>query len=235
LSLPGEVTYAFLPYTPHAARLAEEAHQRGKQVLLHLPMTSHDGAALGPGALTLHMTETAFKATLLESLGAVPHAAGLNNHMGSLLTRHPGAMTWVMEALAFRRGLFFIDSRTTPETVAQRTAREHGVPTTRRDVFLDNQRDPEAIRGQFRLLLAKARKQGYAVGIGHPYPETIDTLKSELAGLERQNVRLIPVSELITLQQRRDPWPAPSFHSPKVVKNSKRSPSSICCEEQVLK
>ncbi len=233
LSLPGKVTYAFLPHTPHAARLAEEAHQRGKQVMLHLPMSSHDGADPGPGALTLHMTETAFKTTLLESLRAVPHVVGLNNHMGSLLTRHPGAMTWVMETLARRRELFFIDSRTTHETVAQRTAGEHGVPNTRRDVFLDNQRDPEAIRSQFRLLLSKARKQGYAVGIGHPYPETIDILMSELADLERQNIRLIPASELIALQQRRNPWPAPSSHSPKVVKNSKPSPLSICCAEPV--
>jgi len=235
LNLPGKVTYAFLPHTPHAARLAEEAHQRGKQVLLHLPMASHDGADPGPGALTLHMTETAFKTTLLESLRAVPHVVGLNNHMGSLLTRHPGAMTWVMETLTRRRELFFIDSRTTPETVAQRTAREYGVPNTRRDVFLDNQREPEAIRSQFRLLLAKARKQGYAVGIGHPYPETIDILKSELADLERQSIRLIPISELIALQQRRNPWPAPSSHSPKVVKNSKPSPLSICCAEPVSK
>ena len=235
LRLPGRLTYAFLPHTPHAARLAERAHRMGKQVMLHLPMASHEHAPLGPGALTLQMTEASFKRSLQESLGSVPHAVGLNNHMGSLLTRHPGAMTWVMETLAGQPGLFFIDSRTTPETIAQRMAREHGIPNARRDVFLDNDRDPDAIRSQFRLLLAKALKQGYALGIGHPYPETIETLRTELADLEHQNIRLITVSELISRQQRRSPWHAPSSHSLKVAKNSKRSPLSTCCAEPALK
>ena len=109
LSLDGRVTYAFLPHTPHARRLAERAHREGKEVMLHLPMDSHDGNQLGPGALTLHMTERAFKRTLNANIEAIPHVAGLNNHMGSLLTRHPGAMAWLMQVLDQRPGMFFID------------------------------------------------------------------------------------------------------------------------------
>ena len=81
LSLQGRVTYAFLPHTPHAHRLAERAHREGKEVMLHLPMHSHDGGRLGPGALTLHMTERAFKRTVAANIAAVPHVVGLNNHM----------------------------------------------------------------------------------------------------------------------------------------------------------
>jgi hypothetical protein len=233
--LPGAVTYAFLPHTPFAARLAEQAHARGKQVMLHLPMDSFDETPLGPGGLSLHMTQTDFLQTLDQSLQAVPHVTGINNHMGSLLTRHPGAMEWLMQGLRARTPMFFVDSRTTSGSVAQRLAREQGVPNTRRDVFLDNDRDPEAIRQQLALLLKKARKQGFSVGIGHPYPETLVVLKRELAELEGQGIRLINASQMIALQRSHRPWQEPSSQSPKVAKNSKRSPSSICCDEPVSK
>jgi len=235
ISLPGDVTYSFLPHTPHAERLAEQAHALGKQVMLHLPMDSFDETPLGPGGLSLHMTETDFLQTLNQSLQAVPHVEGINNHMGSLLTRHPGAMDWLMQGLRTRQPIFFVDSRTISGSVAQSLARERGVPNTRRDVFLDNDRNPQAIRQQLALLLKKARKQGFSVGIGHPYPETLEVLKRELAELEGQGIRLINASQMIALQRSHRPWQEPSSQSPKVAKNSKRSPSSICCDEPVSK
>ncbi|MCP4283353.1 MAG: divergent polysaccharide deacetylase family protein [Gammaproteobacteria bacterium] len=221
LELLGDVTYAFLPHTPYAVTLAEKAHNLGKEVMLHMPMDARDGNALGPGALTLHMTETQFKQALWKNLSAVPHVIGLNNHMGSLLTRHPGAMGWMMQALRQRPGLYFIDSRTTRETVAQNLALEYGIPNTRRDVFLDNERTTGAIEGQFSLLLERARKQGYAVGIGHPYPQTIQILRRLLSHLKSNNIRLISASSMIELQQRRKTWPEPSSLSLKVAKSSK--------------
>jgi len=235
ISLPGDVTYSFLPHTPHAERLAKQAHALGKQVMLHLPMDSFDETPLGPGGLSLHMTETDFLQTLNQSLQAVPHVEGINNHMGSLLTQHPGAMDWLMQGLRTRQPIFFVDSRTIPGSVAQSLARERGVPNTRRDVFLDNDRNPQAIRQQLALLLKKARKQGFSVGIGHPYPETLEVLKRELAELEGQGIRLINASQMIALQRSHRPWQEPSSQSPKVAKNSKRSPSSICCDEPVSK
>ena len=221
LSLDGPVTYAFLPHTPYASNLAERAHSAGKEVMLHLPMDSHDGERLGPGALTLHMTEQTFKRTVASDIAAVPHAAGLNNHMGSLLTRHPGAMAWLMQVLDKRPGMFFIDSRTTRETVAQQLAQEFGVPNTRRNVFLDNDRDPAKIRESFGKLVHQARQQGYAVGIGHPYPETVNTLRKELDRLAEHGVRLISASQMIVLQRRNNTWQESSSHSPRVAKNSK--------------
>lgn len=222
LTVPGPVTYAFLPHTPHANRLAKQAHASGKEVMLHLPMQSHEGNPLGPGALTLHMTEIAFKRTLDDDLNAIPHARGLNNHMGSLLTRHPGAMAWLMQGMRERGDLFFVDSRTTLATVAQQLALEYGVPSASRDVFLDNDRNPQAIDRQFAQLLKRARRQGYAIGIGHPYPETTRVLAQRLGGLSALGIRLIPASEMIEYQRSRTLWHASSSPSPTVAKSSKR-------------
>ena len=222
LELQGAVTYAFLPHTPYAVRLAEKAHNQGKEVMLHLPMDAREGNALGPGALNLHMTETQFKQTLWENLNAIPHVSGLNNHMGSLLTRHPGAMGWMMQTLTEEwPELYFIDSRTTRSTVAQDIASEYQVPNTRRDVFLDNEPSADAIERQFRVLIELARRQGYAVGIGHPYPQTVAVLQRVLSDLQIENVRLISASTMIELQQRRKSWPEPSSPLLRVAKSSK--------------
>jgi len=222
LALPGPVTYAFLPFTPHAAALALQAHRQRKQVMVHLPMDTTGGNRLGPGALHLYMDEVEFKQTLLRDIAAIPYAVGVNNHMGSLLTRHPGAMSWLMQGMRYPRPLFFVDSRTTKETVAQAMADELQVPNTRRDVFLDNDRDPQAIRRQFQLLLEKARRQGSAVGIGHPHPETSAVLQQELTTLQARGVQLITVSELIQRQQRSATWHASWSPLRKVAKSSKR-------------
>ncbi len=235
LDMPGPVTYAFLPHTQYARSLAEKAHLAGKEVMLHLPMESHSGNRLGPGGLTLHMTEKRFQHTLAEDIASIPHVKGVNNHMGSLLTQHPGAMGWLMQGLGAHGELFFIDSRTSEQTVARQVAEEHRIPNTRRDVFLDNNRDPAAIRAQFRQLIKQAKRSGYAVGIGHPYPETAQALKPLLAETASLGVRLIPASEMINAQGRNKPWQEPSSPSLKVAKNSKQSPSSTCCDEPVLK
>jgi len=235
LALPGAVTYAFLPHTPHAREMAEKAHESGKEVMLHLPMDAHSGKELGPGGLTLHMTEERLQDTLITSLAAVPHVTGLNNHMGSLLTQHPGAMGWLMQAIQQRGNLFFVDSRTTSLTVAEQLARENKVPTASRDVFLDHERDPEYIREQFQQLIRRAKVRGKAIGIGHPFPETIAILAEELEKLEENGIKLVFTSEIIATDRRNIPWQASLSPSPKEVKSSKQSPSSTCCEEPELK
>ncbi len=196
VALPGPIAYAFLPHTPHVRSLAREAHSRHKEVMLHLPMQAATHQTLGPGGITLNMTQQEFIHTLEEDLASVPHVVGVNNHMGSLITRHPGHMLWLMQELNRRGNLFFVDSRTTHTTVAQKVAQEAGVPNLRRDIFLDHDATPAAIARQFQRLIAVARKQGSAVGIGHPYPETLATLEALLPTLEAQNIYLVPVREL---------------------------------------
>lgn len=198
LQLPGPVTYAFLPHTPFGASLADAAHRLNKEVMLHLPMQAvNSNNLLGPGALTLDMSRDQFRTTLLEDLHAIPHVVGINNHMGSLLTRHPGHMQWLMEELQHRGGLYFVDSRTTHHTVARQLAGEHQVPARQRDIFLDDDPSPAAILGQFQRLVDTARRKGSAIGIGHPYDSTLTLLETLLPQLAPMGITLAPVSALL--------------------------------------
>jgi polysaccharide deacetylase 2 family uncharacterized protein YibQ len=202
LGLPGPVSYAFLPKTPYAVQLAELAHAQHKEIMLHVPMQAIRANRLGPGGLTLDMTKAQFLSTLRTDLGSVPHVAGVNNHMGSLLTRHPSQMGWFMEELRRRGDLFFVDSRTTGDSVAARVASESGVPNLQRDVFLDPKRDIDIIRRQFVKLLDQARHADRALGIGHPYPETLSVLEELLPALAPYGIRLLPVSRLLNRDQK---------------------------------
>lgn len=197
VALPGPLAMSFLPHTPNARVLAAAAITDGKEVMLHLPMQAMTGNDLGPGAITLDTTETEFRRMFRENLDTVPGVVGVNGHMGSLLTRHPGHMTWLMTALLEAGGLFFVDSYTTLESVALQMADEAGVPAIKRDVFLDTDPDPEAIRYQFNRLVGLAKARGSAVGIGHPYPTTLEVLEELLQRLDEYGVELVPVRALL--------------------------------------
>jgi polysaccharide deacetylase 2 family uncharacterized protein YibQ len=187
-------------------------------------MDSVDGRRLDAGAVTLDMTHRQFAATIAANLAAVPYVQGINNHMGSLLTRHPGHMLWLMSELQRHVPMFFVDSRTTVDTVARRLAWENGVPSTDRNVFLDNRLEADELDYQFRRLLKLARKQGSALAIGHPYPQTLALLEKQLPTLARKGIRLAPVGELIKLQQEDEPtWQASWSPSPKAAKSLKPS------------
>ncbi len=210
VDLPGPVACAFLPHSPYTRRLAQQAHSVNKEVMLHLPMQTVGHHALGPGGLTLDMTEQQFIRTLQDDLAAVPHVTGINNHMGSLLTRHPGHMMWLMRGMQQASDpMFFVDSRTTVATVARRVAQEQGVPSLARDIFLDSDSGEGFVQAQFERLVAVAHKTGTALAIGHPYPGTLAVLERELAKLHEHGVRLVPISRLIELRQgRRATWQA---------------------------
>jgi polysaccharide deacetylase 2 family uncharacterized protein YibQ len=203
IQLPGSVTFAFLPHTPHARDLATLAHSLNKEVMLHLPMESMEHEKLGPGGLTLEMSREELAAQLKSSLESIPHVVGINNHMGSLLTQHPGHMLWLMQELHKRDDLYFVDSYTTKTSIVQKVASENWVPNIKRDVFLDNDRDPAKIKMHFQRLLKMARKTGFAVGIGHPHPETMAVLEEELPKLKNQGIQLLPVSQLLNRDMKR--------------------------------
>ncbi len=203
LHLPGSVTYAFLPHTPYARELATLAHKMNKEVMLHQPMESMVNSKLGPGGLMLNMTHDQFNAQLKSNLDAIPHVVGINNHMGSLLTQHPGHMRWLMQEVRNHDGLYLVDSFTSKTSILQKIADENWVPNLRRDVFLDSDRDPAKIRMHFRRLIKMARKSGIALAIGHPYPETMAVLEEELPKLNKMGVQLIPVSKLLNRDTKR--------------------------------
>lgn len=212
IALPGPTAYAILPDTPHAVTLADLAHARDKDVLLHLPLQAQDAAEPGePGTLLLDMTQEVFRRTLAAHVDAVPYIVGISTHRGSLLTRHPGHMDWLMDEILTRDRLVFIDSRTTSRSVAFRLARERGVPSLERDVFLDSDPSIDAIGREFDRLKTIAAHQGFAVGIGHPYPATLEFLERMLPSLDEDGFELRRISELVrATDQRQLPVPAAS-------------------------
>ncbi len=198
VALPGPVVCAILPGTPGAAQVAEAARERGKEVLLHLPLQSADqGGATEPGSITLDTTREAFTDTFMAAMESVPYAVGVNSHRGSLLTRHPGHMNWLMEEILRAGGLYFVDSYTTHRSVALQIASERGVPAIKRDVFLDSDPAPDKVAREFERLKKLARERGLAVAIGHPYPATLDFLERAIPVLVEEGIELVPLRELI--------------------------------------
>ena len=189
------LSISVLPHEADSAEIAEEAHRRGYQVMLHLPMASSAGAT--GEAVELHpgMASADVERTFAAMLDTVPYAAGVNNHEGSLGTADQKLMDELMPMLR-RRNLFFIDSRTTAATVAETAARAAGVAAGRRNVFLDDEQAVPAIRIQFDLAIRDAREKGSALAIGHPHPETLEVLSEMLPETERQGVRLVFASDL---------------------------------------
>lgn len=186
LDLP--LSFSFLPAAPHTRELAEEAHGRGRDVLVHIPMEPRGTITCQePDTLRADDTAETLDRKLSAMLAAVPHARGANNHMGSLLTERDEAMQQVLAILG-RHAFFFIDSATTPASRALIAARRHQVPAARRLVFLDAIPEAGRICGQLALLADEARKNGEAIAIGHPTPATLNALtrcaQSSLSGAD---------------------------------------------------
>lgn len=196
LALPYPLTLAVLPHLPYSVDIAEEASRRGYQVMLHMPMESTSDEKAEAVELRRGMSPADVRRLLDGMLETVPHAAGVNNHQGSLATADPQLMAALMPAL-HERNLFFIDSRTTPRTVAQDAAARRGVPVGSRNVFLDDLQTPKAVRQQLELAARRARQQGTAIAIGHPHPVTIQALQEFLPRLEARGVGLVFVSQLV--------------------------------------
>ena len=192
------VAGAVLPQLPGSAAAALALARSGKDVLLHLPMEPRGApsARPGPGVVLVSQSDAEIRATLAADLDSVPRASGVNNHMGSLATADRRVMRVVAGELA-RRRLFFVDSRTTDQTVAAETAAEAGVPCASRRVFLDDVQTERAIEGALDDLVAKAKAEGAAIAIGHPHPATLAVLERELPRIAKRGVRLVRISELV--------------------------------------
>ena len=195
LTLPVNTTFSFLPHTPYGKKLALVANERQSDVLLHIPMEANNGKRMGPGGLHSSMNERSIRDSLQQSFDEIPFAIGINNHMGSLLTNKTEHMTWTMRYLKDNNRIF-LDSRTSKGSVASSIAKQLGVPTLSRQVFLDNRLSGPYINNQFKQLLKVAKKKGSAIGIAHPHPESVKALTKLLATLDANNVELVPISQL---------------------------------------
>ena len=196
--LPLAVTFSILPYEPYAAWTARLAHGSGREVLVHIPMQpqSYPEVNPGEGALLVDLTAGELVSRLNDQLERVPHAVGGNNHMGSLFAEHAEKMEVVLEELR-NRGLFFVDSLTTPKSTGYLTAKRLKMPVAVRDVFLDNVQKVGRNGRLIDHLIALAEKKGLDMGICHPYTETLEALRRSVNRFKARGVEVVAVSRLV--------------------------------------
>lgn len=195
IGLDLNLSFSFLPHAPHTPELEAEAFRKGRDVLLHLPLQPKD-SKLNPGVSTLYLDQLAQqKQKFLSNLSKVPHAVGVNNHMGSLYTENDKAMASLL-AMIDNNNLFFVDSFTSPNSIAFSLSKDIGMVSARRDIFLDNSLDISSICGKIAELIKIAQLRGKAIGIAHPHQQTYDALQSCLEGIEYE-AELIGIDQLL--------------------------------------
>ena len=199
LELETDLTFSVLPHTPHTRTISREIKNRGRELILHLPMEPVEYPRIdpGPGALLTSMDPDELIQQLRDNLAAVPGVKGVNSHMGSRLTAAPDQMNQIFSILK-QQNLYFVDSRSTARSSGRSSARLLKVPFAERDIFIDHVPDSAFIRSQCRKLIRIAKKRGYAVGIAHPYKTTYNVLREILPELQ-QEVRVVPVSQIVSV------------------------------------
>lgn len=202
LRLPAPVTMAYLPYAQDVQDQTQEAHRLGHELLVHLPMEAMDkNADPGPNALFTTLKQDEILNRLRANLDRFTGYVGINNHMGSRFTSfEPGMEAVIAELKA--RGLLFLDSRTSADSVGYKIARRVGMPTAYRDVFLDHVEGAANVAQQLRVLEDVARRHGMAIAIGHPHDSTLDELERWIPTLQTKGLQLIPLSAMIIRQQQ---------------------------------
>lgn len=196
-SLPEPVTVAILPGLSYSRFFSEEAKKRGFEVILHQPMEPiHTRQLEDAGMIRTSMLAEEISRTVARNLGSVSGAAGMNNHMGSLATQDRRIMQSVMSELK-SRNMFFVDSLTTPHSVAKGESKRFKVPYVARDIFIDNESDPGYLHEQMRQLKNMAKRNGAAVGIGHYKRSTLAVIKDEMEKLRGEGFEIVPVRELV--------------------------------------
>lgn len=202
INLDIPLAVAVLPFTPHGKKLAELAHKKNQEVMLHLPM--QPGTAMHlmtENTLSIQMMQEDFQNLVSKALDDIPHVIGVNNHMGSLFTQLPDQMQWLMQSIKNKsQHMFFIDSFTSQFSIAYQIADKNNIPTARRDVFLDRELSAKHMQAQITAIKNTAKANGYAIAIGHPFPETLALLKKSIPELRQQGFEFVKVSELLDTQ-----------------------------------
>jgi len=196
------LTMSVLPDVPYTGLIAREASDAGKGVMLHLPMETVSGLNPGPGKVTTEMTDAQITAQVNDDLAQVPLARGVNNHEGSKASADSRVMRDVIGVLAHRGNLFFIDSKTSPESVGEQTAQSMGVATAARDVFLDNQANVAYTEARLLEAADIAKRQGSAIAIGHPRPTTLAAVKELIPRLQAEGIQFVLVADLVAANAR---------------------------------
>jgi polysaccharide deacetylase 2 family uncharacterized protein YibQ len=192
------LTFSIIPGLSHYREVAAFAASSGIETMIHIPMQSKGwpGRRLESNGLLVTMADSDIAERMEGFVRSLPKAVGANNHTGSEFTEHEDKMRAVLETLK-GRGLYFVDSVTSPKTVGVRLAKELGMKSGRRQVFLDNEQDETYILGQLSQAVRLAKKTGSAIAICHPHPVTIRTLERALPGLAKQGITFVPASRLV--------------------------------------
>jgi uncharacterized protein len=196
IALPAAVTLSFLPYGSEVSQLAARARAAGHELLLHVPMEPMGHENPGPGALFVKQTSDETRSRLEKDFASFQGYDGVNNHMGSRFTADAESMRRIMDLL-HERHLFFLDSGTSGKSIGAKVAREYGVATETRDVFLDNVASLDAVKAQLAATERVARRKCNAVAIGHPHPMVFQAIEEWAAGAGERGVELVPVRELV--------------------------------------
>ncbi|WP_165837490.1 divergent polysaccharide deacetylase family protein [Zavarzinia aquatilis] len=196
LALDAGVTFSIMGYADNMADFARKARAGGHELLVHVPMQPEGNADPGPKALTLGLSPAEIRARLRWQLDRHDGFVGINNHMGSRFSADAAGMAVVMAELK-ARGLLFLDSRTAAGSVGEEKAKEAGLPTASRDVFLDNEIGANAIEAQLVLAERRARDKGTAIAIGHPHEATIEALARFIPQAQARGIVFVPVSTVI--------------------------------------
>jgi hypothetical protein len=197
VDLDESLSLSVLPYAPFTGRIVRAANERGRELMLHLPMEPRDYPTVhpGPGALLVGMEDRDLRGMVSRNLMQIHGAVGVNNHMGSYFTEHREKMGSVLDEIR-KRGLFYVDSRTSNATVGYDLGKGMGMAVGKRSVFLDNELDTKAIRLQIERAVSMARQSGSAIGIAHPHAQTVEALKDILPKI-RSEVRLVRASQAV--------------------------------------
>jgi polysaccharide deacetylase 2 family uncharacterized protein YibQ len=198
LAIDVPITFSLIPGFAKVREVAEAAHRKGGEVMVHMPMEpkGYQQKPFEKNGLLLAMSDEEIRNRVKGYLNAVPYAVGANNHMGSRFTEDRQKMQTVLTVLK-GKGMFFIDSKTTPASVGDKLAREMGVPVASRNVFLDNEQDVGAIKAQIEKLTGMAKKTGSAIGICHPHKTTLQALTDTLPLLKAEGITFVYVSALV--------------------------------------
>lgn len=192
------ITFSILPFGPYSKTLARKAHLKGKEIILHLPMEPHGYPQTKPGegVLLEEMDEAKLLHQLSKDIEAVPYIKGVSNHMGSRLMENPEKVKIVLSELK-RRKLFFLDSRTTPQTVGVNVAQGLGMKAMERTLFIDHSVEEEDIEQKIEKLIQLSFSNGKAIGIGHPHPSTLKSLKEMIPKIKEKGIDLVPLSAVM--------------------------------------
>lgn len=196
LNLRHPMTISIFPQLLYSRHIAESAHKMGYEIMMHLPMESDENLRRNPGFIMGSMSRSELFEIMDKDLESIPYVSGVNNHQGSKMTRDQEAMAVVMSYLAEKK-LYFIDSRTTNDSVAYEVARAYGLKASENDVFLDNEKDSEYIKERLALLVERAEEKGKAIGICHVHPVTIEVLREMLPVIEQKGIKLVYASEVV--------------------------------------